>query len=289
MREQAFFHPGENHQRELQTLGRVQRHQGDLRVLVVLVGIADQRGVIEELIERLAAVARVHGGVYQFAQVLDAREGFRRVFFFELLDVSGAINQKLEKLSGIRRSAGSAEALDDFVASATVGGGGGISPVATSLCGMSSADIAGSEIKAEVAGIEVGVDLRLRALGRASPARLEPSATRQRSSSDVLRPSSSSPLRRRCPPTCARPSSISSRKLFNAAKARAGNNCRAIASPSAPHIDSPVSSANRSIISMVVLPMPRTGVLITRSSDTESSGFWITFKYEIRSLISARS
>ena len=43
------------------------------------------------------------------------------------------------------------------------------------------------------------------------------------------------------------------------------------------------------MVSMVVLPMPRAGVLITRSSDTESSGFRMTFRYEIMSLISARS
>ena len=91
------------------------------------------------------------------------------------------------------------------------------------------------------------------------------------------------------PASIARPSSINSRKLFNAATARAGNNCRVIASPTAPHIDNPVSSASRSIVSIVVLPIPRTGVLITRSSETESSGFWMTFKYEIMSLISARS
>ena len=40
---------------------------------------------------------------------------------------------------------------------------------------------------------------------------------------------------------------------------------------------------------LLVLPIPRAGVLITRSSETESSGFWMTFKYEFMSLISARS
>ena len=94
MREQAFFHAGQHHQRELQALGGVQRHQRDLGVLVVLVGVADERGVVEELVERLAAVARIHGGVDQFAQVLDAREGFGRVFFFQLLDVAGAVDEE---------------------------------------------------------------------------------------------------------------------------------------------------------------------------------------------------
>ena len=35
--------------------------------------------------------------------------------------------------------------------------------------------------------------------------------------------------------------------------------------------------------------MPRVGVLITRSSEIESSGLWMTFRYEIMSLISERS
>ncbi len=112
MRKQALFHPGEDHQRELQPLGRVQRHQRDLRVLVVLVGIADQRGVIEKSIERLAAIARVHGRVYQFAQILNARVGLRRVFLFQLLDVSRAVDQELEELGSTRRRGGSAEPLD---------------------------------------------------------------------------------------------------------------------------------------------------------------------------------
>ena len=62
-----------------------------------------------------------------------------------------------------------------------------------------------------------------------------------------------------------------------------------MASPIAPQSDSPVSSANASKVSTVVLPIPRTGVLITRSSDTESSGFTMTFRYETMSLISVRS
>ena len=57
----------------------------------------------------------------------------------------------------------------------------------------------------------------------------------------------------------------------------------------APHIDVPVSSAIRSMVSIVVLPMPRGGVLITRCMAIESSGFPMTFRYEIMSLISARS
>ena len=75
VRKQAFFQAAQKHQRELQSFGGVQGHQRDLGALVVGVGIADQRGMVEKLVESLAAVARIHGGIDQFAQVLDAREG----------------------------------------------------------------------------------------------------------------------------------------------------------------------------------------------------------------------
>ena len=84
----------------------MQGHQRDLGALVVGVGVADQRGVVEELVERFAAVARIHGGVHQFAQVFDAGVGLGRVFFFELLDVAGAVDQEFQKVGGAGGLAG---------------------------------------------------------------------------------------------------------------------------------------------------------------------------------------
>jgi len=72
-----------------------------LGALVVSVGVAYQGGVIEKLIQSFAAVARIHGGVYEFAQVLDSRIRFRRVFLFELLDVARAIDEELEDFGGV--------------------------------------------------------------------------------------------------------------------------------------------------------------------------------------------
>ncbi len=112
VRKQAFFQSDQEDQRKLQALGRVQRHQRDARALVVLIGVADQRGVVEKFRQRLAAVARIHGRIHQFAQVLDARQRLRRVFPFQQLDVAGAIDQELQQLSGRRRIAGRAKALD---------------------------------------------------------------------------------------------------------------------------------------------------------------------------------
>ena len=84
----------------------MQRHQCDLRALVVSVHVADQGSVIQELCQRLATIARIGGGIYQFAQVFDARVSLGRVFFLQRFDVSGAIEQEFEQLgsSGAARS-----------------------------------------------------------------------------------------------------------------------------------------------------------------------------------------
>src|SRR6201982_3847957 len=65
--------------------------------------------MVEEFFQGLTAVFRIEGGVDEFAQILDAGVGLGRVFVFEQLDVLGAVNEELEHLRCIRRSAGSAE------------------------------------------------------------------------------------------------------------------------------------------------------------------------------------
>ena len=75
------------------------------------------------------------------------------------------------------------------------------------------------------------------------------------------------------PSSIARASSITCWKLFSDATARGGTSCRFTAWPMAPHIESPVSRANCSSVSIVPLPMPRVGVLITRNNEIVSSGF----------------
>src|SRR5208283_6249227 len=74
-----------------------------------------QGGMIEKLSERLSTIARVHGRVHQFAQVLNARVSFGRVFLFQLFDVSRAIDQKFENLSSIRLRARSTETLYRYI------------------------------------------------------------------------------------------------------------------------------------------------------------------------------
>ena len=94
MGEQPFFEAAQKYQRELQPLGGVKRHQRNLRPFVVGVGVAYQRGVIQKLVERFAAVFGVHSGIHQLAQVFNSRVGLRRVFDFEKFYVSGAVDQK---------------------------------------------------------------------------------------------------------------------------------------------------------------------------------------------------
>ncbi len=67
---------------------------------VVVVGVGDEGGVVEKLVERFGAVAGIHGGVDQFAQVLDAGESFGRVFCFEQLDVAGAVDEEFQEVGG---------------------------------------------------------------------------------------------------------------------------------------------------------------------------------------------
>ena len=61
---------------EFEALGAVQRHQRDQRVLVEIVGIADQRGAVQKIGQRFAALGAFGHGVDQFAQVVGARGVF---------------------------------------------------------------------------------------------------------------------------------------------------------------------------------------------------------------------
>ena len=71
MGEQTFFHAGEQHQGKLQPLGRMQAHQRHARVRFVLIGVADQRGMVKKLSQRLAPLLSVLRGIGQFLQVFN--------------------------------------------------------------------------------------------------------------------------------------------------------------------------------------------------------------------------
>ena len=120
MREQALLKTDEEHNRELQSLCGVQRHQRNAGVLVITIGFADQRRMIEELVQRLSPVARVHGCVHQFLQVLDARQCVRRVFLFQLLDVARPVDQEFQQLGGRRAVARLAESFNGLTVAGSI-------------------------------------------------------------------------------------------------------------------------------------------------------------------------
>ena len=83
MWEQALFEPGQKHDRELQPLGVVQRHEAHLRAAVERVGIRHQRRVVQEFQHSFAALDSLGRGVHQLLQILQARLGFRAVLLLE--------------------------------------------------------------------------------------------------------------------------------------------------------------------------------------------------------------
>src|ERR1043166_9526462 len=72
VREESLLQPAEKHKRKLQTLGGMQAHQRDLGPRVIVVRIGNQGRMIEKLVQRFGTVARIHGGIDKFAQILDA-------------------------------------------------------------------------------------------------------------------------------------------------------------------------------------------------------------------------
>ena len=115
--------------------------------------------MIEKLIESLATITRIHGGVHEFAQVLDSRVGFRRVLFFEKFDVAGSVDKKFQDVGG-GWSRGEAF-IGDFRCRRAflerLGFGFGIETGVYVFIGGLFFDCFGSEIEAEIVGTEVGI------------------------------------------------------------------------------------------------------------------------------------
>src|SRR5574340_236363 len=91
--------------------------------------------MIEKLIQRLAAIARIHRRVDKLAQVFDPRVRFGCVLALQQLDVTGAVNQELEQLGRGCGTAWRAETFDSFVCAIRVGlrAVTGLSPAAVTL------------------------------------------------------------------------------------------------------------------------------------------------------------
>ena len=96
MREHALLRPDQEHDGELEALGRVERHQHDPRVVVVeLVGVGDERDLLEELVDR----GELAGRADQLAQVLQPAGRLDRVLRLELGEVAAALERLLEQVA----------------------------------------------------------------------------------------------------------------------------------------------------------------------------------------------
>ena len=81
VREHALLHAGQEHGRELESLGRVECHQGHPRALVLqLVDVGHQRDPVEEPLERRARFGAhvVLGGRDQLLEIFQACLGLWR-------------------------------------------------------------------------------------------------------------------------------------------------------------------------------------------------------------------
>ena len=96
MREDPLLDADEEHDGELETLRRVQRHQHDLVVVVEVVGVGDERHLFEELVEH----RELAGGSDELAQVLDASVRLDRVLGLELAEVPGLLDRGLQEVAG---------------------------------------------------------------------------------------------------------------------------------------------------------------------------------------------
>ena len=97
VREQAFLPAGQEHGLELQPLGRMQRHDGDGVELLVLLGVHDQRDMLEEGAQRLVFLH----GADQLLQVFEPARRLGRAVVLPHLGVAALLQDDLGEL-GVR-------------------------------------------------------------------------------------------------------------------------------------------------------------------------------------------
>ena len=98
VREDALLDADEEHDGELEPLGRVQRHQHDLVLDLAVgqvVGVGDQRHLLEELVDLRELACRAD----QLAEVLQPSRRLDRVFGLQLGQVAGALERGLQQVA----------------------------------------------------------------------------------------------------------------------------------------------------------------------------------------------
>ena len=99
MGQQAFFEAGEKDGVEFEALGAVQSHQRDGDGVVVFVGIAGERGAVEDVFERLALLGGFGHGVGEFAEVFRARGMLEIVLLLDPIEITGAAPGRVRSIA----------------------------------------------------------------------------------------------------------------------------------------------------------------------------------------------
>src|SRR3990172_6106618 len=94
---QTLLQPYQENSVELRALGAVQRHQRDRSRGIVVVGVADQGGAVEEVFHRLAPRLALGGGLDQLAQVFQPPVGLRGVLLFQPVFVATLAQNVLQR------------------------------------------------------------------------------------------------------------------------------------------------------------------------------------------------
>ena len=96
MREQPLLPAGEEYDVELQPLGGVQGHDRDARPGVAVLGVGDQRDVLEERFQRRELAHRAH----EFLQVFEPALGVRRPLRLPHVDQAALLDDRLGEFFG---------------------------------------------------------------------------------------------------------------------------------------------------------------------------------------------
>ena len=95
VREDPFLDADEEHDRELEALGRVQRHQHDLVVVGDVVGVGDERDLLQELVEPRELAGRAD----ELAEVLDPPGRLDGVLGLQLGQVAAPVERGLQQVA----------------------------------------------------------------------------------------------------------------------------------------------------------------------------------------------
>ena len=104
MREEVLLQPGDEDDRELQSLGRVQGHQADARAPLHVLGLGQEGRAVEKGAQAVRHAVVGGEGAGQLLEILDARGGVPRRCPLEVGLESGALDDRRDEPAGRLRA-----------------------------------------------------------------------------------------------------------------------------------------------------------------------------------------